>query len=448
MEIRGETIAYAQFNVDTRTYRETPPRRSRFETKAGLWARLHASRRPPPSPLWGPSATPTPANHWPASPSRARRLPGSRVSLRPTSSARSPTPRADIAWSACPKASGPAGASRNEIAAVPNAEQPYFINRVDVPDTPGLAPVTLDINLKRGVWITGRVTDKVTGKPVPSSLQLFPVPDQSLRRESARVRSPDGFALATIDDCVTRPDGSFRLVGLPGTRASSRPDAPPWAARSTPHALSGSYRQGRRGFRDRGDEQERRFPDVWLAVPCQRETTTLSRKSIRRRRLNRSSVISLLDPGGTMQIHLVDGKGKPVDMCRVSEGTGMGSHDRSGGSRESTFDLTGLAPNESRSLLICKPKRNIGKVLTVRYDEKSPRSITVTLEPCATVKGRLVDEDGVPVKDLRSGPWRTRGRYVGLPARQFECDAEGRFVDAESGAGLRLLLAASYGTRR
>ncbi len=323
---------------------------------------------------------------------------------------------------------------RNEIAVVPNTDQPYFMKRVDVPDTPGLAPVILDITMKRGVWITGRVTDKVTGKPVPSNLNYFPLrtnPFAANRPEFDRGR----FRAGDLGDCETRADGSFRLVGLPGGGIVTA-NAQAWGARPTPHALGGSYVRGVGASAITGINKNGDFPTYGLSFFANVKRVN-ALKEINPAPATQSVVCDFaLDPGGTIQIHLVDEKGKPVDTCRVFEGQERGSMNLSGAARESTFELTGLAPGESRNLAICQPNRKIGKVLTVRYDEKSPRSLTVTLEPCATVKGRLVDEDGVPVKDLRVWPMAHKGGDTSaLPARQLECDAEGRFVDDELAPG-------------
>ncbi len=54
----------------------------------------------------------------------------------------------------------------NRIKVVPGNDQPYLVSYKDVPDSPGLDPVTADFELKRGIWIEGKLTDKVTGKPV------------------------------------------------------------------------------------------------------------------------------------------------------------------------------------------------------------------------------------------------------------------------------------------
>ena len=58
--------------------------------------------------------------------------------------------------------------SENRLLIVPNNEQPYFMREIDVPDPVGLGPVALEVELHRGIWITGRVTDKATGEGVPA----------------------------------------------------------------------------------------------------------------------------------------------------------------------------------------------------------------------------------------------------------------------------------------
>ena len=65
----------------------------------------------------------------------------------------------------------------NQIKAVPGSDQPYLISYKDVPDSPGLDPVTADFELKRGIWIEGKLTDKVTGKPVVGNVSYHAQPD-------------------------------------------------------------------------------------------------------------------------------------------------------------------------------------------------------------------------------------------------------------------------------
>ncbi len=64
----------------------------------------------------------------------------------------------------------------NSIKAVPGSDQPYVVSLKDVPDSPGLDPVEADLELKRGVWIQGKITDKVTGKPLQEDLSYLRSP--------------------------------------------------------------------------------------------------------------------------------------------------------------------------------------------------------------------------------------------------------------------------------
>jgi hypothetical protein len=64
----------------------------------------------------------------------------------------------------------------NEIRVMPAWGTPYVAVRADVPDAPGQTAATVDIELKKGVWIEGKLTDKVTGRPCKAvSVQYQPM---------------------------------------------------------------------------------------------------------------------------------------------------------------------------------------------------------------------------------------------------------------------------------
>ncbi|MGH7139288.1 MAG: M56 family metallopeptidase [Pirellulales bacterium] len=107
-----------------------------------------------------------------------------------------------------------------ELLAVPNDDRPFFMQEAAVPESPTLDPVTVDFDLHRGIWITGRVTDKATGEPAAARVRYFPF----LTNEFAHKRTPE-FGKDVLPKMVhgamyerytTRPDGAYRLVGLPG----------------------------------------------------------------------------------------------------------------------------------------------------------------------------------------------------------------------------------------
>ena len=59
----------------------------------------------------------------------------------------------------------------NKAIVIPAKGQPYLASAIVIPDTPGLDPVVLDVGLKRGIVIEGKVTDRDTGKPVQAIVE-------------------------------------------------------------------------------------------------------------------------------------------------------------------------------------------------------------------------------------------------------------------------------------
>src|SRR5262249_39334608 len=92
-------------------------------------------------------------------------------------------------------------------------DQPYLAIHTAVPDSTGLDPVTVDIELKRGVWIEGRITDKATGQPAKGSVEYFSL------YSNPNLSDYPGFDGTILLGELTRganEDGKFRIVGLPG----------------------------------------------------------------------------------------------------------------------------------------------------------------------------------------------------------------------------------------
>src|SRR5262249_42535123 len=80
----------------------------------------------------------------------------------------------------------------------------------DVPNTSGLDPVTVDFDLKRGVWIEGKITDKATGKPLKTAVEHFSF------YSNPNLRDYDGFAMFVNRTAPSHEDVSYRVIGMPG----------------------------------------------------------------------------------------------------------------------------------------------------------------------------------------------------------------------------------------
>jgi RNA polymerase sigma factor (sigma-70 family) len=87
-------------------------------------------------------------------------------------------------------------------------ELPYLPVSQKVENTPGLGPVTLDFNLKRGIWVKGRVTEKTTGKPLVGGVGYYCFRDNPHRNDIPE--NLLGFGRQTRDD------GSYQFVVVPG----------------------------------------------------------------------------------------------------------------------------------------------------------------------------------------------------------------------------------------
>ena len=102
------------------------------------------------------------------------------------------------------------------ITLVPNDEQPYLMREYELPLRKGIGEVRLDMELHRGIWISGRVTNSETGKPVPAFVRYYPM----LANQPA-MRLPefvgDVVAAHGIQNRYeTDANGDFRLVGISG----------------------------------------------------------------------------------------------------------------------------------------------------------------------------------------------------------------------------------------
>jgi RNA polymerase sigma factor (sigma-70 family) len=108
---------------------------------------------------------------------------------------------------------GVAKAAGRQVTCWPEGTSPYLVASQPVLDVPGLAETTVDVRLTRGVIVNGRITDKVTGKPVEgAAVQYYPLagnpyfakmPGKEAYRSSGRFFGSDAH-------------GSFRLPVLPG----------------------------------------------------------------------------------------------------------------------------------------------------------------------------------------------------------------------------------------
>jgi RNA polymerase sigma factor (sigma-70 family) len=259
-----------------------------------------------------------------------------------------------------------------QIVAIPGSDQPYIVARADVPEGLGLDPVTVDIELRRGVWIEGKITDKVTGKPLKGSVEYFSL------YSNPSLRDYPGFDGAIVRNLVAaQEDGSYRVVGLPGP------------------GLVGVYYHKDPYLRapERDDEfgiKERSLSTAPYHLHHPVNYSALARinpargvDSVRRD--------VTLDPGWSCRVAVEGPDGKPLAGVRTFGLAGWW-WDREG-AKTAEFTLW-FNPHRPHDILLQHPEK--GLVGVGRPPKENGGAVTVRLEPGAAVTGRLVDADGQP----------------------------------------------------
>jgi RNA polymerase sigma factor (sigma-70 family) len=297
-------------------------------------------------------------------------------------------------------------------------DQPYLTALQKVPNTPGLEPVTVDFALRRGISVTGRVVDKVTGKGLRAGVEYFCFLDNPFLKNRHDVeRSWRG----------TQQDGTFRTTVLPGPGALG---------------VRASEEQYRMGV---GADQlpGRRENGFFLTQPYFLHPGGYHAVVPVNPKADAESLTCdvILDPGRSLAGKVLDPDGKPLSGARACGLRGMTSWDNEP-LPGADFEVLSLSANEPRMLQFIHEGKRLAGCLAIRGDEREP--VRVRLHPWGSVTGRLVMLDGEPLADAgitSLGSSKPDGWTLGaLPYYFIRSDREGRFRIDGLAPGLTYLL--------
>lgn len=104
-----------------------------------------------------------------------------------------------------------------------------------------------------------------------------------------------------------------------------------------------------------------------------------------------------LAPGRTQHLQLIGPDGQPVLGAKVSS---IQEHRSIGGmpAAGSEFTFIHTNPGKAETVVVLQADRSLGASLDLKGDEPDP--VRITLQPTASVAGRLVNEDGHPRPDI------------------------------------------------
>jgi RNA polymerase sigma factor (sigma-70 family) len=299
------------------------------------------------------------------------------------------------------------------VAAQPQHGEPYFAASASLSSGVGLDSMTADFDLLRGIPLKGRVIDQSAGKPpkraVVEYYSLYPNPHASLLTKLAHLVPASSAAIAS--------DGSFSLAVLPGPGIVLVAASP-----------RDSYATA---LLDNG-ELANLFGDMlyhgggsWFLVTAG--------DAMHQRCVNRYNALSLIKPDVSAKLleldfsvrparglkgTLIGPDGEPVVGALVCGLTSMPDPETL---TSESFTVEGLNPRCTRELSFHHVEKGLGKVLTIRGDEPEP--LTVRLEPCGVVVGRLLDRANKP----KQGQPVCFSHYDFWLGVNVETDEEGRF---------------------
>jgi RNA polymerase sigma factor (sigma-70 family) len=311
-------------------------------------------------------------------------------------------------------------ASSYRLSAWPGDFSKYIPGAREVAGGEGVAAATADFDLVRGIEVQGRVTDKVTGKPVRAGVRYVPLagnkhPGAAYYRMNAK--NCEGPRIGTFREMVPPGPGVF-LVTVRGPGGES------------------GYTQARLDPADR----DKAGLDSFLLhgvnayrlvdVPADGKAPSYEVQ---------------VDPGLSVTGKVVGPDGKPLPGAMMLGRTTGWSTPTS--LEDAAFTVVALDRDESRELVFVHLERKLAGTLVVRGDEK--KDVTVQLEPWGTVTGRVLNEDGKPMAKVRIHLGYTRSPFF-IPstwwaphAAFLQTDRDGHFRAEGLVPGLKALLSAS-----
>jgi protocatechuate 3,4-dioxygenase beta subunit len=297
-------------------------------------------------------------------------------------------------------------------------EQDYLPGGKTVSDSEGLDPVTLDLELTRGVRVRGRITDKATGKPVPAALWYTPL------RENKYFAAMPGKEQSHFEGMVhgNEKDGSYSLLALPDpgvirVRAEVEGDNPYTQAVLDP------------ADRPRADVSQAGDVSFISGIGAFMPLSGHNAYRVIDPAPDAGSIVCdfQFDRGVSRRGKVVDPDGKPLTNFHAAGLLPLGEHKTLA---DGSFEAVALNPAQPRLVaFLHKERKLVGHVL-LAADAREP--VTLRLQPGAVLTGRLLDEDGKPLAGIPVSIGYQANGVFWLVKEVFrdntmKTDADGRF---------------------
>ena len=293
----------------------------------------------------------------------------------------------------------------------PAVDQPYFPTPKTLPLAPGsFDPIVCDMALKRGQWIVGKVSDAASHEPVvDATVHYLPLRSNEQVPKYANY-DPRITGSAPRDRYRTSKDGTFRVLAIPGAGILAA-----IAQGNDSHTFSSlSVDEVPKHLVGNNGNVNAYHPWTITGYHALREVEILES-------VDEIPYGLAFRRGLTRRLKLVDANGASVAGVRVLGRIFPPRLEQP--LEDSAVDIISLRANDQRVVALVHPERRIGKTLVASPGDET----TVELEPCALARGRVVDEDGQPIRDVNVGVSIDQPDNWGRELIGAATDADGRF---------------------
>ena len=268
----------------------------------------------------------------------------------------------------------------------PELDQPYFETRLELPASSGLTPLDCKFELHRTKWIVGRITDE-QGKPLEATLNYYPY------RNNEHAEKYSNFEQRITGsgpdyDIKSGKDGRFRIRVIAGPAVltafiTENSEQPKYIPNRSEELL---LRIGGEQMSKLFNSWSANFFDALVEVNIDQEANEVTQDLVFKK-------------GQVCPLQVADVDGAAIESVSVLGTTFPPRYNRNYKLTESKLEIIGLHPDESRLVVLMSDDGRSGKLLTVSGSETAP--LDVRLERCATVVGRVLDQDAQPVANIQ-----------------------------------------------
>jgi RNA polymerase sigma factor (sigma-70 family) len=264
----------------------------------------------------------------------------------------------------------------------------YLPQEKVVADAEGLKPLQVHLALRPGTLVQGKFLDEKTGKPIRGHVSYHPLPGNDYFQNL--VTDKIGIMLRT--SIPVAEDGTFKLVVPAGLGvicgvADNHDYLPAPIAKEDAQQGVGSYRTV--AFEEMHGMSKVAGHAYRVIQPGQKaEILKFDLKA----ESTRAAAGTVVGPDGQALAGV-----RGADLSQRKKGTWDALDpwiQVAVDAQTGKFTATGLHPRRSQLLLFFQPERKLAGHIEIPIETQG--MLTVKLQPCGSLKGRLVTEDGLP----------------------------------------------------